>query len=100
MNLESFGFPVDKYPERDAAMSSAVYGPIVESPDASVVDQNPEIVQEEHDGTIKGGAEVHAVEKQVRARGDPLESLSGQVPKPCVEAPNVTKNDFWKYAPC
>ena len=32
------------------------------------------------------GAEVHAVEKQARARVDPLESLSGQVPQPCVEA--------------
>ena len=28
--------------------------------------------------------EAYAVEKQARARADPLESLSGQVPQPCV----------------
>ena len=87
MNLESFGFPVDKYPEREVAMSPAVKGLAVEELGTMVPTQDPESMATQ--GTIVAPvqecAEVFAVEKQARARIDPLESLSGQVPQPCVE---------------
>ena len=40
------------------------------------------------------GTEVHAVEKQARARVDPLESLSGQVRQPCVDGTKPSRLFF------
>ena len=45
MNLESFGFPVDQYAERETAFVSAVKGPTVEAPDASSEVEIPSAVK-------------------------------------------------------
>ena len=83
MNLESFGFPVDKYAERSSTAVSAVKGPIVKENDAFVGMEAPSTVRIEEIPEIpKEPPIVQAVEKQARALSDPLESLSGQVPQP------------------
>ena len=83
MNLESFGFPVDKYAERNTTEVSAVKGPIVSEHDTSIEVEAPSSVKiEEISETSVEPPIVQAVEKKVRAPSDPLESLSGQVPQP------------------
>ena len=83
MNLESFGFPVDKYAERISTEVSAVKGPIVGEHDTSIDSENPSSVKIEEipEASIEPPT-VQAVEKKARAPSDPLESLSGQVPQP------------------
>ena len=84
MNLESFGFPVDLYPERDAATVSAAKGPINSALETVASTMSAET--EESPGELKvedqEGPEAHAVEKKAKAQLDPLDSLSGQVPQP------------------
>ena len=84
MNLESFGFPVDHYPERDAALLPAVKGSTVAEPETVISTQNAEAQETpgELDVQDQESPEVHAVEKKARAHLDPLDSLSGQVPQP------------------
>ena len=75
MNLESFGFPVDKYAECDSCKSSVVKDPQVMEPPSTV--KTEELLENCLESTV-----VQAVEQKVRAPSDPLESLSGQVPQP------------------
>ena len=75
VNLESFGFPVDRYPERDSCVLSAAKGSQVMEPPS--MQQTEEPLQNSPESTV-----VQAVEQKVRAQSDPLESLSGQVPQP------------------
>ena len=75
VNLESFGFPVDRYPERDSCETSVVKDPQVMEPQSVV--KNEELLENSLESTV-----VQAVEQKVRAVSDPLESLSGQVPQP------------------
>ena len=75
MNLESFGFPVDKYAEYDSCKSSVVKDPQVMEPPSKV--KTEELLENSLESTV-----VQAVEQKVRAPSDPLESLSGQVPQP------------------
>ena len=75
VNLESFGFPVDRYAERNSYEASAVKGPQVMKPPSTVqIEELPENSLEP--------SMVQAVEQKARALSDPLESLSGQVPQP------------------
>ena len=75
VNLESFGFPVDRYAERNSYEASAVKGPQVMKPPSMVqIEELPENSLE--------SSMVQAVEQKARALSDPLESLSGQVPQP------------------
>ena len=75
VNLESFGFPVDRYPERDSCETSVVKDPQVMEPQSVVKNEEP--LENSLESTV-----VQAVEQKVRALSDPLESLSGQVPQP------------------
>ena len=84
MNLESFGFPVDLYPERDAALLSAANGSTGAEQGTIVSMQSAEAPEtsDAQEPQAQEGPEVHAVEKKARAPLDPLGSLSGQVPQP------------------
>ena len=84
MNLESFGFPVDLYPERDAVLLSAANGSTVAEQGTVVSMQSAEAPEtpDEQEPQAQEGPEVHAVEKKARAPLDPVDSLSGQVPQP------------------
>ena len=84
MNLESFGFPVDLYAERDTALLPAVKGSIATGPDTVVSTLSAEAKETpgDHEVLDQGSTEIHAVEKKARAHQDPLDSLSGQVPQP------------------
>ena len=75
MNLESFGFPVDRYAERTYPEVSAVKGPQVMEPPSTVQ------IEELPENSVESSM-VQAVEQKARASSDPLESLSGQVPQP------------------
>ena len=83
MNLESFGFPVDRYAERNSNMASAVEGPIVGRHNVSAdLEALSTVKIEEIPETSLETPTVQAVEQKARALSDPLESLSGQVPQP------------------
>ena len=84
MNLESFGFPVDLYPERDAALLPTAKGSTTALLETVVSTLSAEAQETsgEHEVQDQGGTEVHAVEKKARAQQDPLNSLSGQVHQP------------------
>ena len=72
VNLESFGFPVDRYAERNSCEVSAVKDPQVMEPPSTVQ------IEELPENSLESPA-IQAVEQKVRALSDPLESLSGQV---------------------
>ena len=83
VNLESFGFPVDRYAERTSQETSAVKGPLVLEHDASkdMTSTSTVKIEEIPESSLEPPT-VQAVEQKARALSDPLESLSGQVPQP------------------